>query len=106
MFSSQYGTFSVDTLPVVSLGSDRAIVEPAAPSYEAQSLRPRPGSAGSLQSHEDILKALERHRRPTSEGHPFGRRVQIQKGRMVFAAMNHRFEERQIGDNELPKGCQ
>ena len=34
------------------------------------------------------------------------RRVQIQKGRIAFAAMNHRFEERRIGDNELPKGCQ
>ena len=65
-FSSQYGTFSIDTLPLVSLGSDRAIVEPAAPSYEAPEPLPtpmatsRPGSAGSLQSHEDILKALER----------------------------------------------
>jgi hypothetical protein len=65
-FSSQYGTFSVDTLPLVSLGSDRAIVEPAAPSYEAPEPPPtpiatsRPGSAGSLQSHDDILKALER----------------------------------------------
>ena len=46
------------------------------------------------------------YRRATSEGHPFGRRVQIQKGRIAFAAMNHRFEQRQIGDNELPKGCQ
>ena len=60
------GTFSIDTLPLVSLGSDRAIVEPAAPSYEAPEPLPtpmatsRPGSAGSLQSHEDILKALER----------------------------------------------
>jgi hypothetical protein len=70
-FSSQYGTFSVDTLPLVSLGSDRAIVEPAAPSYETPEPPPtpiepapiatsRPGSAGSLQSHDDILKALER----------------------------------------------
>ena len=65
-FSSQYGMFSVDTLPLVSLGSDRAIVEPAAPYYEAPEPPPtpiatsRPGSTGSLQSHEDILKALER----------------------------------------------
>ncbi len=34
--------------------------------------------------------------------HPFRRRVQIQEGRIAFAAMNHRFEERQFGDNELP----
>ena len=65
-FSSQYGTFSVDTLPLVSPGSDRAIVEPAAPSYEAPEPPPAPiatsrqGSVGALQSHDDILKALER----------------------------------------------
>jgi hypothetical protein len=65
-FSSQYGTFSVDTLPLVSLGSDRAIVEPAAPSYETpeppahahRDLTPR--ALPALQSHDDILKALER----------------------------------------------
>jgi Short C-terminal domain len=67
-FTSQYGTFGVDTLPVVSPGSDQAIVEPASPSYEAQETPPAPltaaptrqGSVGSLQSHDDILKALER----------------------------------------------
>jgi len=65
-FSSQYGTFSVDTLPLVSPGSGRAIVEPAAPSNEAPEPPPAPvatsrqGSVGSLQSHDDILKALER----------------------------------------------
>jgi putative oligomerization/nucleic acid binding protein len=62
-FSSQYGTFSVDTLPLVSSGSDRAIV---APSYEAPEpppppiATPRQGSVGALQSHDEILKALER----------------------------------------------
>ena len=71
-FASQYGTFGVDTLPVVSPGSDQAIVEPATPSYEAPEAPPAPpgeaptatptrqGSVGSLQSHDDILKALER----------------------------------------------
>ena len=65
-FSSQHGTFSVDTLPFVSPGSDRAVVEPAAPSYEAPEpppapiATPRQGSFGSLQSHDEILKALER----------------------------------------------
>lgn len=66
MFSSQHGTFSVDTLPLVSPGSDRAIGEPTAPSYEPPEppptpvATPRQGSVGSLQSHDDILKALER----------------------------------------------
>jgi hypothetical protein len=65
-FSSQYGTFSVDTLPLVSPGWGAATVEPAAPSDEAPEPPPalvatsRQGSAGSLQSHDDILKALER----------------------------------------------
>jgi hypothetical protein len=65
-FSSQHGTFSVDTLPLVRPGSDSAVVEPAAPSYEAPKPPPAPiaisrqGSFGSLQSYDDILKALER----------------------------------------------
>jgi hypothetical protein len=65
-FSSQYGTFSVDTLPLVSPGWGEATVEPAAPSYETREPSPAPvatsrqGSVGSLQSHDDILKALER----------------------------------------------
>ena len=68
-FTSQHGTFGVDTLPVVSPGLDQAIVEPATPSYEAPPAPPtagptathtRQGSVGPLQSHDDILKALER----------------------------------------------
>lgn len=66
-FTSQFGTFGVDTLPVVSLGSSSAITEPATSSYEAPEPPPTPvvspkreGSAGSLQSHDDILMALER----------------------------------------------
>jgi hypothetical protein len=65
-FSSQYGTFSIDTLPMVSPGWGGAIVEPAAPSFEtpepssAPVATSRQGSAGSLQSQDDILKALER----------------------------------------------
>jgi hypothetical protein len=62
-FSSQHGTFSVDTLPLVRPGSDRAVVKPAAPSYEAPEPPPAPtsrhGSVGP-HSHDDILKALER----------------------------------------------
>ena len=64
-FSSQHGTFSVDILPLVSAGADRAVVKPAAPSHEAPEPPPMPiapsrqGSVGS-QSHDDILKALER----------------------------------------------
>jgi Short C-terminal domain len=64
-FSSQHGTFSVDTLPLVSPGSDRTVGKPSPPSYEAPEPPPAPiatsrqGSVGS-QSHDDILKALER----------------------------------------------
>lgn len=64
-FSSQYGTLSVDTLPLVSLGSDRAIVEPAAPSYEAPEPPPTPIATSRTGCRfpaisRDILKALER----------------------------------------------
>jgi Short C-terminal domain len=70
-FTSQFGTFGVDTLPVVSAVSDQPIVEPATPSQETQEAPSAPaeaptatttrqGSTGSLQSHDDILKALER----------------------------------------------
>ena len=65
-FSSQYGTFSIETLPLVSPGWGGAIVESATPSYETPEPSPTPvgtsrqGSVGSLQSHDDILKALER----------------------------------------------
>jgi len=67
-FTSQFGTFSVDTLPVVSLGSSSAIAEPATPSYEAPEPPPAPiaspkqqsSASASLQSHDDILTALER----------------------------------------------
>ena len=64
-FSSQHGTFSVDTLPLVSPGSDRTGGKPSPPFYEAPEPPPAPiatsrqGSVGS-QSHDDILKALER----------------------------------------------
>jgi hypothetical protein len=62
-FSSQHGTFSVDTLPLISAGTDRPVVEPTAPSYKAPENPPAPVATsrqGSLQSHDDILKALER----------------------------------------------
>jgi len=65
-FSSQYGTFSVDSLPSVSPGCGELIVEPAPVSQQAPEPPPAPvapsrqGSGGSLQSHDDILKALER----------------------------------------------
>jgi hypothetical protein len=55
-FSSQYGTFSVDTLPLVSPASDRTVGTPAPTSYET----PEPPPAHIAQSHDDILKALER----------------------------------------------
>ena len=63
MFTSQYGTFSIDTLRMVSSTSDPAT---AASSYE--SARPAPafsatshgGSTGAPQSNDEILKSLER----------------------------------------------
>lgn len=68
IFGSQHGTFSVDTLPLVSPESPEPIAEPAAPSpsCEAPKQPPAPratshqGAVGSLQSHDDILKTLER----------------------------------------------
>ena len=79
-FSSQHGTFGVDTLPLAGSGLSGAVEEPAAPTPKAPEPPPLPvapsprmpeppptpvaasrqGSAGSLQSHDDILKALER----------------------------------------------
>jgi Short C-terminal domain len=65
-FSSQYGTFGVDTLPLESLGWGEAVVEPAAPSHETAEAAAAPvaisrqDSGSSLQSHDDILKTLER----------------------------------------------
>ncbi|HEY5704809.1 MAG TPA: SHOCT domain-containing protein [Terrimicrobiaceae bacterium] len=60
-FSSQRGAFSVDTLPLVSPGSDRTVGKPPPPFYEAPEPQPAlgQGSVGS-QSHDDILNALER----------------------------------------------
>ena len=61
-FSSQYGTFGVDTLPLESPGGGEAVVEPPVPSHEAaapQVAISRQGSGSSLQSHDDILKTLE-----------------------------------------------
>ena len=65
-FSSQYGTFGVDTLPLESPGGGEAVVEPAAPSHETAEAAAAPvaisrqDSGSSLQSHDDILKTLER----------------------------------------------
>ena len=65
LFNSQYGTFGVDTLPLVSSGSDGTIVEPAAPSTNAPAApvasiaTSHHGAVGALQSHDEILKALE-----------------------------------------------
>jgi hypothetical protein len=62
-FSSQYGTFGVDTLPLENPGRGEAVVEPTAPSREAAAAPvaiSRQGSGNSPQSHDDILKALER----------------------------------------------
>jgi Short C-terminal domain len=65
-FSSQYGTFGVDALPLESPGGGEAVVEPAAPSHETAEAAAAPvaisrqDSGSSLQSHDDILKAIER----------------------------------------------
>jgi hypothetical protein len=62
-FSSQYGTFGLDTLPLENPGRGKAVVEPAAASHEAAAAPvaiSRQDSGSSLQSHDDILKTLER----------------------------------------------
>jgi Short C-terminal domain len=63
MFTSQYGTFSIDTLRMVSSRSD---LVPVASSHEnaeptpAFSATSHAGFAGTRQSSDEILKALER----------------------------------------------
>jgi Short C-terminal domain len=63
MFTSQYGTFSIDTLAVVSSRSDPAT---AASSHESARTTPafsatsHVGSTGTSQSSDEILKSLER----------------------------------------------
>ena len=63
-FSSQHGTFSVDTLPLVGPKSDKAIFKSAAASAKAAEPAPaaksQQDSVISAQSYDDILKALER----------------------------------------------
>jgi Short C-terminal domain len=65
-FSSQHGTFSVDTLRLVSSEPVESFVEATIPSSESPKPPPAPvepsrqTSGGSLQSHDDILKTLER----------------------------------------------
>ena len=63
-FTSQHGTFSVDTLPLVGPKSDKAIFESAAASAKAAEPAPaaksQQDSVISAQSYDDILKALER----------------------------------------------
>jgi hypothetical protein len=65
-FSSQHGTFGVDTLRSVGSEAAEVVIESAAPFHEVPEAPPslvataRQSSAGSLQSHEDILKVLER----------------------------------------------
>ncbi|HEY5741101.1 MAG TPA: hypothetical protein VIS99_01060 [Terrimicrobiaceae bacterium] len=99
-FSSQYGTFSVDTLPLVSPGSDRSVGRASPLSYEAPEPPPAPiatsqGSVGS-QSHDDILKALERLGDLHQKGYPFRGRVQSQEGRIAFTALSVVLRERFI----------
>ena len=65
-FSSQYGTFGIDTLPLESPGGGKPVVEPAAPANQTAEAAAAPvaisrqDSGSSLQSHDDILKAIER----------------------------------------------
>jgi hypothetical protein len=63
MFTSQYGTFSIDTLRMVSSTSD-----PVTAASSDESARPTPifsatshgGSTGGQQSNDEILRSLER----------------------------------------------
>jgi hypothetical protein len=72
MFSSQYGTFGIDTLE--SPGGGKPVVEPAAPANETAEAAAAPvaisrqDSGSSLQSHDDILKAIERIADPHQKG--------------------------------------
>jgi hypothetical protein len=65
-FSSQHGTFAVDTLRPVNPEPAEALAESAPPSREAPKSPPAKiaispqSSPTSLQSHEEILKVLER----------------------------------------------
>ena len=62
-FTSQHGTFSVETLQLVGPKSDEAIGEPAAPSHETEPApvaTSRQDSIGSPQSYDDTLKMIER----------------------------------------------
>ena len=73
-FSSQFGTFTVDSLPLLSPAPQQPPAQPAAPvqpPYQAaepaqQYLAPPPplqqpqNFSGALQSHEDIINAVER----------------------------------------------
>ena len=58
-FTSQQGTFSVETLPLVGPKSDKA-VEPSSPSGEAGPAAVATTRQGSPQAYDDILKTLER----------------------------------------------
>ena len=65
-FSSQYGTFTVDSLPLLSPAPAPQQPAPAFQAAEPPSQQfaappsPQPGSGGSQQSHDDILNAVER----------------------------------------------
>jgi hypothetical protein len=68
-FSSQYGTFTVDSLPLVSPAPAPAPQQPAAAPFQAPEPpqqfappppSPQPSFSGSLQSHDDVLNAVER----------------------------------------------
>jgi hypothetical protein len=66
-FSSQYGTFTVDSLPMVSPMPPSPVAAPAAPAWPTQPSMPSPvqtarapSSSGGPQSHDEILSALER----------------------------------------------
>jgi Short C-terminal domain len=62
-FSSQYGTFTVDSLPLANTGAQAAPAQPVyepAPSYEPAPAAPQQGGSQRSQSHDEILSALER----------------------------------------------
>jgi hypothetical protein len=62
-FSSQYGTFTVDSLPIVSPSNTQPSAAPFQPAWEQQAPAPQVSTVPSSQipqSQSDILSALER----------------------------------------------
>jgi Short C-terminal domain len=65
-FTSQFGTFGVDSLPIVSPAPAPAASQAPPPAWQPQSSPA--ASSGAVQSHDEILSALERLGRLHQQG--------------------------------------